>query len=43
MVSWAGTRGIELAAVKDLDERQVAARMKQAARMPFVSAAKRKG
>jgi hypothetical protein len=43
MVSWPGTRGFELAAVKDLDERQVAARMKQAARMPFVSAAKRKG
>jgi hypothetical protein len=37
MVSWPGTRGFELAAVKDLDERQMAARM------PFVSAAKRKG
>ncbi len=35
------TRGVELAAVKDLDERQVAAWMKQAATMPFVSAAKR--
>jgi hypothetical protein len=43
MVSWPGTRGFELAAVKDLDERQVAAWMKQAARMPFASAAKRKG
>ncbi|MBK8497794.1 MAG: DUF1801 domain-containing protein [Flavobacteriales bacterium] len=36
------TRGVELAAVKDLDERQVAAWMKQAATMPFVSAAKKK-
>ena len=36
------TRGVELAAVKDLDERQVAEWMKQAAAMPFVSAAKKK-
>ncbi|MBL7951094.1 MAG: DUF1801 domain-containing protein [Flavobacteriales bacterium] len=35
------TRGVELASVKELDERQVAAWMKQAATMPFVSAAKR--
>ena len=35
------TRGVELAAVKDLDERQVAEWMKQAAAMPFVSAAKK--
>ncbi|MFZ1688137.1 MAG: DUF1801 domain-containing protein [Flavobacteriales bacterium] len=34
------TRGVELATEKDLDERQVAAWMKQAATMPFVSAAK---
>jgi hypothetical protein len=34
---------LKLAAVKDLDERQVAACMKQAVTMPFVSAAKRKG
>ncbi len=36
------TRGLELATVKDLDEKQVAAWMKQAAAMPFVSAAKKK-
>ena len=36
------TRGVELASVKDLDERQVMAWMKQAATMPFVSAAKKK-
>jgi len=36
------TRGVELASVKDLDERQVVAWMKQAATMPFVSAAKKK-
>ncbi|MEO8588166.1 MAG: DUF1801 domain-containing protein [Flavobacteriales bacterium] len=36
------TRGVELASVKDLDERQVAAWMKQAATMPFISAAKKK-
>lgn len=36
------TRGVELASVKDLDERQVAAWMKQAATMPFVSAAKKR-
>jgi len=35
------TRGVELASVKDLDERQVAGWMKQAATMPFISAAKR--
>ncbi|MBL0126094.1 MAG: DUF1801 domain-containing protein [Flavobacteriales bacterium] len=35
------TRGIELASVKDLDERLVAVWMKQAATMPFVSAARR--
>lgn len=35
------TRGVELAAAKDLDERQLAAWMKQAAAIPFVSAAKR--
>ena len=40
---WASIRGLKLAAVKDLDERQVAACMKQAVTMPFVSAAKRKG
>jgi hypothetical protein len=33
---------VQLASVKDLDERQVAAWMKQAATMPFVSAAKKK-
>ena len=37
------TRGLELATEKDLDEKQVAAWMKQAAAMPFVSAAKKKG
>ena len=37
------TRGLELATVKDLDEKQVAAWMEQAATMPFVSAAKKKG
>jgi hypothetical protein len=36
------TRGVELTSVKELDERQVASWMKQAATMPFVSAAKRK-
>jgi hypothetical protein len=36
------TRGVELAAVKDLDERQVAAWMKQAATIPFVGAAAKK-
>ncbi len=36
------TRGVELATAKDLDERQVAAWMKQVATMPFVSAAKKK-
>ena len=36
------TRGVELKTLKDLDERQVAAWMKQAATMPFVSAAKKK-
>ena len=36
------TRGVELASAKDLDEKQVASWMKQAATMPFVSAAKRK-
>ena len=36
------TRGVELESAKDLDERQVAAWMKQAATMPFVSAAKKK-
>jgi hypothetical protein len=41
MVSWPGTRGFELAAVKDLDERQVAAWMKQAATMPFVGGKKK--
>ncbi len=36
------TRGVDLASVEDLDERQVAGWMKQAATMPFISAAKRK-
>lgn len=36
------TRGVELASVKEIDERQVAAWMKQAATMPFVSTAKKK-
>ncbi len=36
------TRGVELKAAKDLDEHQLAAWMKQAATMPFVSAAKKK-
>lgn len=36
------TRGVELKTAKDLDERQVAAWMKQAATMPFISAAKKK-
>lgn len=36
------TRGVELASAKDLDERQVADWMKQAATMPFISAAKKK-
>ncbi len=35
------TRGVELASVKDLDERQVAAWMKQAATMPFVGGKKK--
>lgn len=36
------TRGVELASVDDLDEAQVASWMKQAAAMPFFSAAKKK-
>jgi hypothetical protein len=36
------TRGVELATEKDLDEKQVAAWMQQAAAMPFVSATKKK-
>ena len=36
------TRGVELASVGELDERQVASWMKQAATVPFVSAAKKK-
>ena len=35
------TRGVELVAVKDLDEELLAAWMKQAATMPFVCAAKK--
>ena len=35
------TRGVELASVNDLDERQVVAWMKQAATMPFVGGKKR--
>ena len=35
------TRGVELASVEDLDERQLAAWMKQAATMPFVGGKKR--
>jgi hypothetical protein len=35
------TRGVELASVDDLDERQVASWMKQAATMPFVGGRKR--
>jgi hypothetical protein len=35
------TRGVELAAVKDLDERLVAAWMKQAATMPFIGGKKK--
>ena len=35
------TRGVELASAKDLDERQVAAWMKQAAAMPFVGGKKK--
>ena len=35
------TRGVELASVKDLDERQVAAWMKQASTMPFVGGKKK--
>lgn len=35
------TRGVELKSVNDLDEKQLVAWMKQAATMPFVSAAKR--
>ena len=42
IVGGKATRGVDLATVKDLDERQVAAWMKQAATMPFVSAAKKK-
>jgi hypothetical protein len=34
---------VELATEKYLDEKHVAARMKQAATMPFLSAAKKKG
>lgn len=36
------TRGVELKSAKDIDEKQLAGWMKQAATMPFVSAAKRK-
>jgi hypothetical protein len=36
------TRGVELASVKDLDERQVASWMKQAATMPFIGGKKAK-
>lgn len=36
------TRGVEPKSVADLDEKQLAAWMKQAATMPFVSAAKRR-
>jgi hypothetical protein len=36
------TRGVELASVEDLDERQVASWMKQAAANPFVGGKKRK-
>lgn len=36
------TRGVELAAVKDLDERQVASWMKQAATMPFIGGKKKR-
>ena len=35
------TRGVELAAVDDLDERQAASWMKQAAAMPFIGGKKR--
>lgn len=35
------TRGVELASVDDLDERQVASWMKQAAAMPFIGGKKR--
>jgi hypothetical protein len=34
------TRGVELASVDDLDERQAASWMKQAAAMPFIGGAK---
>ncbi len=37
------TRGVELRSVADVDEKQLTAWMKQAAKMPFVSAAKKKG
>lgn len=37
------TRGVEPKSMADLDEPQLVAWMKQAATMPFVSAAKRKG
>ncbi len=36
------TRGVELKSEKDIDEKQLVAWMKQAATMPFISAAKRK-
>lgn len=36
------TRGVEPVTVKDLDDKQLTAWMKQAATMPFVSAAKKK-
>jgi hypothetical protein len=35
------TRGVELASVDDLDERQAASWMKQAASMPFIGGKKR--
>ena len=35
------TRGVELASVDDLDERQAASWMKQAAAMPFIGGKKR--
>jgi hypothetical protein len=35
------TRGVELASVRDLDKRQLASWMEQAARIPFFSATKR--
>ncbi|HEY1552383.1 MAG TPA: DUF1801 domain-containing protein [Kofleriaceae bacterium] len=36
------TRGVELASMRDLDERRTRAWMKQAAAIPFVTAAKKK-